>query len=180
MLDSRAPPQQLREQEEREEAEVEKEVQRLMDETRLWRLGNSAQWVAWGIVQATIPGLPDFDQKKKREAEVEANGGHESSAVAEEREEEERCYMNPQAGTDPLSPEAEAMAEDLADKRPEEGAAADAASSSGAAEGEEEFDYLGYANDRAMFFWGDAVKLGIMKEEELPEELRARLKIVEY
>ncbi|KAK7716992.1 hypothetical protein SLS57_006399 [Botryosphaeria dothidea] len=180
MLDSRAPPQQLREQEEREEAEVEKEVQRLMDETRLWRLGNSAQWVAWGIVQATIPGLPDFDQKKKREAEVEANGGHESSAVAEEREEEERCYMNPQAGTDPLSPEAEAMAEDLADKRPEEGAAADAASSSGAAEGEEEFDYLGYANDRAMFFWGDAVRLGIVKEEELPEELRARLKIVEY
>lgn len=164
MLDSRAPPQQLREQEEREEEEVEKEVQRLMDETRLWRLGNSAQWVAWGIVQAKVPGLPDYDIVK---------GGKTTNInESDEQTGEEQSYMNPQGdeGTDVLSPEAEAMAEDLADKRPEE--AAD--------EGEDEFDYLAYANDRAMFFWGDVVRLGIVKREHLPEELRERLKIVEY
>ncbi|EOD47241.1 Choline/ethanolamine kinase [Neofusicoccum parvum] len=183
MLDSRAPPQQIHEQEEREEEEVEKEVQRLMDETRLWRIGNSAQWVAWGIVQAKVPGLPDFDTAKKA---MTADGREDEQPVAAEQpQEEEQCYMNPQSetqGSDPLSPEAKAMKEDLADKRPEEAAdVGDAASSSGAADpDEEEFDYLGYANDRAMFFWGDAVRLGIVKAEELPEDVRERIKIVEY
>ncbi|KAF4535567.1 Choline/ethanolamine kinase [Lasiodiplodia theobromae] len=167
MLDSRAPPQQLQEQEEREEAEIEKEVKRLMGETRLWRLANSAQWVAWGIVQAKLPGLPDFDSETKKNTAV--NG-----AIPEE----EQDYMNPQSDqgvgvTDPPS-------EDLQDKKAEEGAdLGDAGSSSGTAE-EEEFDYLGYANDRAMFFWGDAVRLGIVKDDELPEELRQRLKVVDY
>ncbi|KAH7044477.1 kinase-like domain-containing protein [Macrophomina phaseolina] len=174
MLDSRAPPQQLCEQEEREEAEVEKEVQRLMEETRLWRLGNSAQWVAWGIVQAKVPGLPDFDAKKKVEL-----GGNGNGTAAGAEGDEEQCYMNPDVGTDPLSPEAQAMAEDLADKRPEDNGDAGSASAEGGEE-EEEFDYLGYANDRAMFFWGDAVRLGIIREEELPEGVRKRLKIVDY
>ncbi|KKY15846.1 putative choline kinase [Diplodia seriata] len=182
MLDSRAPPQQLQEQEEREEAELEKEIKRLMAETQIWRLANSAQWVAWGIVQAKIPGLPDFDDEMKKNTAT--NGATEPGAVG--IEDGEQSYMNPQGDqgvgmTDPLSPGAEAMASDLKDKRPEDAAdVGDAGSSSGAAEAEEEFDYLGYANDRAMFFWGDAVKLGIVKEDELPEEVRERLKIVEY
>src|SRR5438067_13095567 len=64
MLDSRAPPTQPeptqydKEEEEREKA-AEAEVQMLIKETRLWRISNSAQWVAWGIVQAKVPGLPD-------------------------------------------------------------------------------------------------------------------------
>ena len=45
---------------------------------------------------------------------------------------------------------------------------------------EEEFDYLAYANDRAMFLWGDAIRMGIVKAEEVPEELRKRVKLVEY
>lgn len=174
MLDSRAPPQQLQEQEEREEAEIEKEVKHLMGETRLWRLANSAQWVAWGIVQAKLPGLPDFDSETKKNTAV--NG-----TIPEEKQD----YMNPQSDQgvgviDSPFPEANAVAEGLQDKKAEEGAdLGDAGSSSGTAE-EEEFDYLGYANDRAMFFWGDAVRLGIVKDDELPEELRQRLKLVDY
>ena len=44
---------------------------------------------------------------------------------------------------------------------------------------EEEFDYLQYANDRAMFVWGDALRMGIVKASELPEELLERVKLVE-
>jgi choline kinase len=47
-------------------------------------------------------------------------------------------------------------------------------------EEKEEFDYLAYAQDRAMFFWGDMVALGLVRREELPEELVRRLKVVEY
>jgi choline kinase len=45
---------------------------------------------------------------------------------------------------------------------------------------EDEFDYLAYAQDRAMFFWGDIVGLGIVKKEELPKELLGRLKVVDH
>ena len=45
---------------------------------------------------------------------------------------------------------------------------------------EEEFDYLAYAQDRAMFFWGDVVQLGIVNADELPQSLRKNLRIVEY
>ncbi|RPB23193.1 kinase-like protein [Terfezia boudieri ATCC MYA-4762] len=34
-------------------------------------------------------------------------------------------------------------------------------------DGEEEFNYLGYAQERALMFWGDMVSLGVMKEEEV-------------
>lgn len=44
----------------------------------------------------------------------------------------------------------------------------------------DEFDYLGYSQNRAYFFWGDMVQLGIVKAEELPEELRSKLKLVDY
>ncbi|KAF4124407.1 choline kinase [Geosmithia morbida] len=44
----------------------------------------------------------------------------------------------------------------------------------------DEFDYLSYAQDRAAFFWGDMVQMGLVKPEELPESLRAKLKIVDH
>ena len=46
-------------------------------------------------------------------------------------------------------------------------------------EEEEDFDYLAYSQDRARFFWGDMVSLGFLKREDLPEELRGRIKVVE-
>jgi choline kinase len=45
---------------------------------------------------------------------------------------------------------------------------------------EEEFDYLAYSQDRAMFFWGDCIQLGIVRAEDLPEDMRDRVKIVPY
>lgn len=49
-----------------------------------------------------------------------------------------------------------------------------------AEEEHEEFDYLGYAQHRAMFFWGDMLQLGLVKEDELPEDMRAKVKVVPY
>jgi choline kinase len=45
---------------------------------------------------------------------------------------------------------------------------------------DEEFDYLSYANERALFAWGDAIRLGIVAKEDLPESLYERIKYVEY
>ncbi|KAF2143410.1 uncharacterized protein K452DRAFT_286239 [Aplosporella prunicola CBS 121167] len=172
MLDSRTPPQAIKEAEEHEEREIEAETQRLMAETRLWRMANSSMWVAWGIVQAKVPGMPDLDTKENTAANASITGTG-SNAAADEQEPEEESYLTARGldanqATDPLGPEEQEIAADLADKRPEESG------------DDEEFDYLAYAQERAMFFWGDAVHLGIVKKEELPEGLRAALKIVEW
>lgn len=117
MLDARVPPGGWKEEEVKREEDVERRVRELMEETRLWRIANSAHWIAWGIVQAKIPGLSEV-VPEETEAEIEEEG--------------------------------------------------------------EEFDYLGYAQERAMFFWGDCVLMGLVKEEELPEGVRERLKFVKY
>ena len=118
MLDARVPAGEYSAAERAREEQRDKQVRELMEEIKLWRPANSAMWVAWGIVQAKVPGLDAAD----------GEGGHEA----------------------------------------DEGMEAD------------EFDYLSYAQDRALFFWGDCVRLGLVKAEELPETLRANLKIVEY
>ncbi|KFY22905.1 hypothetical protein V493_06241, partial [Pseudogymnoascus sp. VKM F-4281 (FW-2241)] len=67
MLDSRGPaggqaaPGGYAEEEARRIAEVERTVEEIMVEARWWRVANSAQWVAWGIVQANIPELEEYD-----------------------------------------------------------------------------------------------------------------------
>ncbi|KFH48638.1 Choline kinase-like protein [Hapsidospora chrysogenum ATCC 11550] len=118
MLDSRAPPGGWTAADQERDEQTEKRVRDLLEETRLWRPVNSAMWVAWGVVQAKVPGLD--------------------------------------------SGEAPAAEDDDDDA------------------GADEFDYLSYAQDRAFFFWGDLVQMGLVKAEELPEQLRARLKIVDY
>ena len=45
---------------------------------------------------------------------------------------------------------------------------------------EEEFDYLGYAQHRAMFFWGDVLHLGLAKAEDLPGDLLEKVKTVPF
>ncbi|KFX98927.1 hypothetical protein V490_02039, partial [Pseudogymnoascus sp. VKM F-3557] len=76
MLDSRGPPAQggYAEEERRREAEVERRVEELMVEARWWRIANSAQWVAWGIVQANIPELEAYDAAN-RTPSADAPGG---------------------------------------------------------------------------------------------------------
>jgi choline kinase len=152
MLDSRAPSGSRSTYEEREaqaEKKIEDEAGRLMAETRLWRLANSAMWVAWGIVQAHIPGLPAFE--------------------SETEEDKSKAAAELDSATEEISAVADASAKGDEGDHPE-----------AQGEEEEEFDYLGYAQDRAMFFWGDAIRLGMIKAEELPEEVRKRVKTVEY
>lgn len=93
MLDSRAPPAQIAEEERKREEATEAEIKRLMLEARIWRVANSAQWVAWGIVQAKIPQM---------------STPFPSSSVQT-------------LDSDPLSPEMASLAQDAHDKRPEEG-----------------------------------------------------------
>jgi len=116
-----------REEEQRKEEETEAKVRELMEETRLWRTANSAQWVAWGIVQAKVPGVNT------------------------------RCSTNGRASSDG---EAGESSEEEADS--------------------DEFDYLGYAQERAFFFLGDCVLLGLVTLDELGEDVKGRVKMVNY
>lgn len=154
MLDNRAPPSQIAADEKRREEATESEVQRLIQEARIWRPANSAQWVAWGIVQAKVPGMNEALEARKFSRELQSN------------------QANPGSGSS--SPSIEQVAKGPGTKRPED-------SESGEDEDMEgEFDYLSYARERAMFFWGDLLQMGLVKREELPEELRERVKIVKY
>ncbi|KAK4505779.1 hypothetical protein PRZ48_003744 [Zasmidium cellare] len=122
------------------------EVERLRNETRMWRLANTAQWVVWGIVQAKVPGMPTF--------EPDASAGEQTD------------------GTEP---------EDLLGERAKQyRALAKEQEDEGEEQEQEEFDYLGYAQHRALFFWGDAIQMGFIKAEDLPEETRAKVKTVPY
>lgn len=57
------------------EDEHDKEVRFLMQQTRLWRVMGSAQWAAWGIVQAKVPGLEEgLAQSNNGSIESEHNG----------------------------------------------------------------------------------------------------------
>lgn len=162
MLDSRAPPGQIAAEEQQRDEALESAIKHLSEETRMWRVANSAQWVAWGIVQAKVPGMDEaLDAQKNSTPKAEDTIG-------------QQAHLD----SDPLSPEMEALAQDAHDKRPEGGESA-GPDDEGEAE-EEEFDYLGYAQERAMFFWGDVLQLGIVKREDLPRELLEKVKIVEY
>jgi choline kinase len=170
MLDSRAPPgEKYQEQEAAAERQTEEETRRLLAETKLWRLANSAMWVAWGIVQAHVPGMPDFDAE---EAKKNANPS-DAAAVLDSATAETKAEAGAEEeGNGIVSNE---MAEQGATNLPQEQDA-----DLFKPQDEEEFDYLSYANDRAMFLWGDAIRMGIVRQEDLPESLRERVKVVEY
>jgi choline kinase len=148
MLDARVPAGGWKEEERKREEAAEREVGRLLEETRLWRVANSAQWVAWGLVQATVPGL---------EGEGEGDVSGEGDASGEVKEE-----VN---GTGAAAGAGKREGTDHDDDGEEE---------------EEDFDYLSYAQERAYFFLGDCVRMGLVKAEELGEEVRARIKLVDY
>lgn len=135
------------EDEARREQETERQVDALLKEANIWRVANSAQWVAWGIVQAKVPELdvktPDADEANKS----------------------------------PTSGLADSATDGLVDEVHRNG---DTAKEAEHLDDEEDhFDYLAYAQDRARFFWGDIVNMGLVKKEDLPEELANSLKIVD-
>lgn len=150
MLDARVPPGGWKEEERRAAEARDARVRDLLSETRLWRAMNSAQWVAWGIVQAKIPGYTDNDD----DDEVGRAGAPPSPAGSE-------------ATVTRGSEDAE-------------GSGARAAGGENEEEEGEGFDYLSYAHERALFFWGDCVQMGLIRLEELPEGLRGRVKMIEY
>ena len=113
MLDARVPPGGWSAAERANDEQRDQRVRELLEEARQWRPANHAHWIAWGLVQAKIPGL---DESIKEE--------------------------------DLLSPD--------------------------------EFDYLSYARDRTLFFWGDCVRMGLAKMEQLPPKLQQQIKTVEY
>lgn len=167
MLDARAPAAtsssssslHLQNEEKACKEKEDRDVARLLHETRMWRLANTAQWVAWGIVQAAVPGMPKFDDD-----EVEGKGpAADDDAEAAARED--------------LGEEAEVYRH-LTAQQEEDVKGADGAEMK--EEAEEEFDYLGYAQHRAMFCWADAIHLGLVKAEELPEETREKIKVIAY
>ncbi|KAK0717177.1 kinase-like domain-containing protein, partial [Lasiosphaeria miniovina] len=126
MLDARVPTGGWKEEERKREEILEGRLKELLEETRLWRVANSAQWVAWGLVQAKVPGL--------------------------------QLVPSPEGGAVP-------------DEDGEDEETVDDASV---------FDYLGYAQERAFFFLGDCVQLGLVVAEDLPADVQSKLKIVRY
>jgi len=146
------------EDEARREKETDRQVEELLKEAHIWRVANSAQWVAWGIVQAKVPELDAAKPQLVPDAEATQEPG-EICANGEAKPPDQKGDQ---------MPDGPVLAGDLA-KEAEQ-----------LDEPEDEFDYLGYAQERAMFFWGDVVRLGLVRREELPEKLVQNLKIVEY
>ena len=145
----------------------EGEVTRLIQQTRIWRLANTAQWVAWGIVQAKVPGMPLISP------------GITMKTEPKEATEEEMSDLT-----------AKTSAQMKIEEKNDAGEGIDGESTSGTSNGdmsideeeakEEEFDYLSYARDRAMFFWGDAVELGFVNVDDLPADVKRDIKTVRY
>lgn len=108
-------------------------------------------WVAWGIVQAKVAGMNEALEAKKTAGKT--------------------------LDSDPLSPEIQDVVRDAHDKRPD---SVEVGKEAEEEDQEEGFDYLGYSQDRAMFFWGDVLQLGIVKKDDLPAELIEKVKVVEY
>jgi choline kinase len=148
-LDTRGSPSQAVEDEDNRDKETEKEIERLIRDARLWRAANSAQWVAWGIVQAHLPGVSD---------DLSTSDGVHPEQVETSR----ISTASISAGT-----------EEAALIKPSEGETFNLD-----VEDEDEFDYLAYAHERAMFFWGDLLNLGVFSAQELPPQLLPKLKMV--
>ncbi|KAF7855311.1 uncharacterized protein EAF02_011570 [Botrytis sinoallii] len=138
------------EEEARREQESDKQVEEMLKEIRIWRLANSAQWVAWGIVQAKVPELDDAPRFVVTPDEIDGP----QDGILE--------HANPEDMKMKMEDEREIKIEEQVEEE------------------EDEFDYLGYAQSRALFFWGDVVGLGIMKKQELPEGLAERIKVLEF
>ena len=150
------------EEEAQRERDVDRQVEQMLKEVRIWRVANSAQWVAWGIVQAKVPELdaitPDAEDEPGKQPDKKENEKPDTSDNTIPDTNKEQEVINAEGST------SENMAKDTEEAEGEE----------------EEFDYLAYAQDRAMFFWGDVVSLGLVQKEELPEKLVSRLKTVDY
>lgn len=124
---------------EKTEDDLDADIRELMRHTRMWRVMNSAQWVAWGIVQAKAPGMQEGIAEMEKASH---NGSHENGHEQNGKDETKRPPVDPDVDE------------------------------------EDGFDYLAYAQDRAMFFWSDLLALNLVNADELPapmvEHIRTR------
>lgn len=159
MLDSRGPPSQYDVEEKAREEAVSAEIDRLLKETRLWRVANSAHWVAWGIVQAKIPGMDEaLEARRKKSGGQNADNAGEGHAV----------------------PFKDTVTDATPSSSPSNSAVKTSSDDDAEVEIESEFDCLAYAQQRAFFFWGDLLELGLIKEEDLPENVLKEAKRISY
>ncbi|KAI9726508.1 MAG: hypothetical protein M1828_001330 [Chrysothrix sp. TS-e1954] len=152
-------------------AEVDLEVRRLAHEARLWRAANSAFWVAWGVVQARVPGLEEQAAPTTDETPPPGSPTNETANVDTSSSEADTANAT-EPGRITSSGKANKTSTELEIEENEE-----------EQESEEHFDYLAYAQDRALFFWADCVAFGVVDlEKELPTELqeRVRSKMIAY
>lgn len=128
---------------------MEKDIQDLLQETQLWRIANSAFWIAWGIVQAKVPEL---DEPKKSKV----------TAIIDEIKEHVVAH------SDPLDDDVKALQEASKHDRPE-GRANEESHAEGTPkqqtdeDEEEDFDYLAYAQERSMLFGEIVCRWGLFK-----------------
>jgi choline kinase len=173
------------EKEERErEVRTEERVQFLLNEAKWWRVANSAQWVAWGIVQAKVPELEEKNDKEEGENGVE---GEEKSVEKDDKSTKADTNGDNNNNNTTSTPTTDQKVEEEVNPASSKEVKGESPAENNTTQKEEvpeeeeaEFDYLAYAQDRAMFFWGDVVTLGLIDKEELPQKLRDRLKVVEY
>lgn len=171
MLDSRSPGGVSGTYAEEEDIRIkitEQEVERLVGEARLWRVANSAQWVAWGIVQAKVLELDDLEY------------GCQPSNTPNETQRTVSPKVTPPSGVAGPRPSSDIRLEGLPSETIRSDGDTQEAKELEAENPEDEFDYLGYARDRAMFFWGDIINLGLCSLEELPLSVREFVKVVRY
>ena len=161
MLDARQPPSySYDEEEEAREKEMEQRIDRLVNETRLWRVANSAQWVAWGIVQAKIEGMDEEALEAREKVKEQDSPSRPADFLREAHQKMKNAHLEESSPDSPTPPP---PGPGMTDSEDESG-----------------FDYLAYAQDRAFFFWGDLLELGLVKEEELPADLVSNAKRMKY
>ena len=189
MLDSRGPPSSYDAEEKIREDKMQREVERLLKETRLWRIANSAQWVAWGIVQAKVPGMDEaLEEAKKRKRHRASRLVAKLTHRGKSRERgnglpAESKQANP--GANEVATGDFTTNEELASEASTKEKSVDAVDEvhmphEHEIDDEPDFDYLAYAQERAMFFWGDLLEFGLVKEEELPDYVRKHAKRLSY
>lgn len=155
-------------QEEQREEGLRRDIDRLIWETRMWRIANSTMWVMWGVMQATIEGLPKELMDDTSEAAAQSDPEDQQTPVAGGLNMRD-LNDDPMKKLD-LRQEEETIGkggnEDKEKEEDEEEA--------------DEFDYLAYARDRALFWWGDMVTMGLVRKDELPAGIQKELKIVDH
>lgn len=160
-----------RERDKQRDPALEAETSELRREIRLWRIANSAQWVAWGIVQAKVAGLEEALAVEEAADATDLTDSSDITPTRDSLESEETVQESSEADSEVNanadSPESNAQCQDSTEQVIQEFEADEAA---------DEFDYLAYAQDRALFFWADILSLGLAQEDEFPEGMVKHIK----